>query len=147
MDKYSGGNHSHHHRHFPCRKNTITCIYVDATKLFIKAQNHSLHGLKNSIIHFFFKETFMQKGASVDLRQQTFCFTNAAKQQTSRVQESQNHTSSTLLAYVAGGIAMIAVALYLKMLDFQKDVVPCISYGKKSLPWVIEIFFFSYAPA
>ena len=30
----------------------------------------------------------------------------------------KNHTSATLLAYVAGGIAMIAVALYLKMLDF-----------------------------
>lgn len=36
---------------------------------------------------------------------------------------------------------MIIVALYLKMLDFQKDVVRCISYGKTSVPWVIEIFF------
>ena len=58
-------------------------MYVDATNLFIKAQNHSLHSLKNSIIHFFFKETFMQKGASVDLRQQKLCVTNVATQQTS----------------------------------------------------------------
>ena len=50
-------------------------MYVDATNRFIKAQNHSLHSLKNLIIDFFFKETYMQKGASVDLRQQKFCVT------------------------------------------------------------------------
>ena len=30
-------------------------MYVEATNLFIKAQNHSLNSLKNSIIHFFFQ--------------------------------------------------------------------------------------------
>ena len=71
MDKYSGGNHSHHHRHFPCRKNTITCMYVDATNLFIKAQNHSLHSLKNSIIHFFFQRDVHAK--------RSFCWPKATK--------------------------------------------------------------------
>lgn len=65
MDKYSGGNHLHHHRHFPCRKNnytlTITCMYVDATNLFIKAQNHSLHSLKNSIIYIFLQRDVLAK--------------------------------------------------------------------------------------
>ena len=36
---------------------------------------------------------------------------------------------------------MIVVALYLKILDFQEDVAPCISYGKTSLFLGTEINF------
>ena len=115
MDKYSGGNHSHHHRHFPCTKNTITCIYVDATNLFIKAQNHSLQSFKNSIIHFFFQRDVHAK--------RSFCWPKATNVLRYKCCKASNILSSRTILHLHWWPAWLAGLLWSLLHSIWKCLV------------------------